>query len=110
MRGGIHHTPHTHTQHALTYGEYQMNQHMEHNKANQDPIHPLWQFSLGQFNRKENGHNWKDRDQLELYRMLLLLFNLLARMCARLPPNQCPQLKYGRFLSLGPGRNNAPMG
>lgn len=65
-RGNPSYTAHTHTQHALTYGEYQMHQHMEHNKANQDPIHPLWQFSLGQFHRKENGHNWKDRDQLEL--------------------------------------------
>lgn len=88
MRGeSIIHRIHKH-RHTRTYGEYQMNQHMEHNEANQDPIHPLWQFSLGQLDRKENGHNCKDRDQLELYRMLLLLLNLLAKMCARLPPNQ----------------------
>lgn len=31
-------------------------------------------------------------------------------MCAALPPNQCNQLKIGRLLDVGAGRNNAPIG
>lgn len=87
-----------------------MDQHMEYYKSNQDPIHPFRQLCLGQFHREENGHNWKKRVELVLNSINHTAINLLARMWARLPPNQCPQLKYGRFLSLGPGRNNAPMG
>lgn len=38
------------------------------------------------------------------------IFYLLAQMCAILPPNQCNQLKIGRLLDVGAGRNRAANG
>lgn len=34
----------------------------------------------------------------------------LARICATFPPSQCNQLKMGRLLEVGAGRNSAPIG
>lgn len=36
--------------------------------------------------------------------------DLLARMCATFPPSQWSQLKIGRLLEVGAGRNKAPNG
>lgn len=36
--------------------------------------------------------------------------NALARICAKLPPSQWIQLKIGRLLEVGAGRNKAPIG
>lgn len=42
--------------------------------------------------------------------MLEISVDLLARICATFPPSQCSQLKIGRLLEVGAGRNKAPNG
>lgn len=49
---------HTHAHpHAGTYGEYEVDEHMEDHKPNQYPVHPFRQLRLGQLYREENGNN-----------------------------------------------------
>lgn len=40
-----------------THRKHQMNNHMECNECNNNPIEPVGKFSFGQIHSEENGHN-----------------------------------------------------
>jgi len=53
--------PRLKTIYGFTYGEYQVDQHVHHHEADQDPVHPLGQLGLGQFDREEDGDNCRGK-------------------------------------------------
>lgn len=46
LRGHMRGEKHPTTAVRITYGEYQVDEHMHHHEADQDPVHPLGQLGL----------------------------------------------------------------